>query len=123
MPIILSAPSQLVVTDQSTTPSTFVEQPVGVYGEWADIQKRLGEELRLDYQRLVDELCKGYQKQIDQLGSDLLAVKQDIVVLEADRMERQRNRDNGTHLFVNGKERKMGKKSQYMLDMLTLAND
>ena len=27
---------------------------------------------------------------------------------------------DGTRLFVNGKERKIGKKSQYLLDMLTL---
>jgi hypothetical protein len=27
---------------------------------------------------------------------------------------------DGTKLFVNGKERKIGKKSQYLLDMLTL---
>lgn len=27
---------------------------------------------------------------------------------------------NGTVLYVNGKERKIGKKSQYLLDMLTL---
>jgi hypothetical protein len=27
---------------------------------------------------------------------------------------------NGTVLLVNGKERKIGKKSQYLLDMLTL---
>ncbi len=26
----------------------------------------------------------------------------------------------GTKLYVNGKERKIGKKSQYLLDMLTL---
>jgi len=27
---------------------------------------------------------------------------------------------DGTRLYVNGKERKIGKKSQYLLDMLTL---
>lgn len=35
--------------------------------------------------------------------------------------ENQKPRINtGTQLFVNGKERKIGKKSQYLLDMLTL---
>jgi hypothetical protein len=29
-------------------------------------------------------------------------------------------RDGETRLYVNGKERKIGKKSQYLLDMLTL---
>ena len=30
---------------------------------------------------------------------------------------------DGTRLIVNGQERKMGKKSHYLLDMLTLSED
>lgn len=47
------------------------------------------------------------------------------------RLENQRLREqhiaardvDGTRLYVNGKERKIGKKSQYLLDMLTLPDD
>lgn len=31
--------------------------------------------------------------------------------------------DSGTRLIVNGQERKIGKKSHYLLDMLTLPED
>lgn len=39
---------------------------------------------------------------------------------QAEQPRRLDVRDDGTRLYVNGKERKIGKKSQYLLDMLTL---
>jgi len=39
---------------------------------------------------------------------------------QTDHYRRSNVRDDGTRLYVNGKERKIGKRSQYLLDMLTL---
>ena len=39
---------------------------------------------------------------------------------QTDQSRRLNVRNDGTRLYVNGKERKIGKKSQYLLDMLTL---
>lgn len=39
---------------------------------------------------------------------------------QTDQSRRLDVRDDGTRLYVNGKERKIGKRSQYLLDMLTL---
>lgn len=36
------------------------------------------------------------------------------------REQQYAGRDGETRLYVNGKERRIGKKSQYLLDMLTL---
>lgn len=40
-----------------------------------------------------------------------------------DEKRRSRPRDGDAHLIVNGEVRKIGKKSQYLLDMLTLPED
>lgn len=47
-------------------------------------------------------------------------IKQQNDSKRAEIMERSKIVPKGTVLYVNGKERKIGKKSQYLLDMLTL---
>ena len=42
---------------------------------------------------------------------------------ELDQMKQQMAPPEGAHLVVNGQVRKIGKKSQYLLDMLTLPED
>jgi len=69
--------------------------------------------------------------QVSQLQAELQELKK--MVLEGARRQNMNQRlekpepisdlpTDGTHLIVNGKPRKMGKKSAYLLDMLTLEN-
>lgn len=58
------------------------------------------------------------------LITNKLVVKGELQPVKVEQQLKQDNitsvPQNGTVLYVNGKERKIGKKSQYLLDMLTL---
>ena len=65
----------------------------------------------VENQKQADLRMEKIRTENKQLRDELRMAKQQIVPTE------------GAHLVVNGEVRKIGKKSQYLLDMLTLPED